>query len=215
MRKRLILILALVWAVLAQAAAPALPDSVTAEAMFVTAPMLKPRVLPELSRSTRLDMLDYFKAGIDKASENNFGGESKVTAIDSLSIDFDLTADIACQLFVLNSGGRPITCIIATYPTPIPDSQLKAYDRNWQEVSILAEPRLSDWLKDKKSRKEAELALPFVLASYRYDPATQTLTVTNEMDAYWIEAERPAVLEQLRDKLSYRWDGKRFKLIKQ
>ncbi len=209
------IILAVAWATLAQAAAPALPDSVTAEAMFVQAPALRPRVLPEISRGTRLDMLDYFKAGIDKASENNFGGQSKVTAIDSLSMDFELTGDIACQLFVLNAGGRPVTCIVTTYPTPIPDSRLRAYDSNWREVSIFAEPTLADWLIDKKSRKEAELALPFVLASYRYDPATQTLTVANEMDAYWIEAERPAVLEQMHKKLAYRWDGKRFKLIKQ
>lgn len=215
MKKGLILIMALAWAAMAQAASPSLPDSVTAEAMFVDAPTLKPRVLPELSRNTRLDMLDYFRAGIDKASENNYGGEAKVTSIDSLSMDFDITADIACQLFVLNANGRPITCIVTTYPTPIPDSRLKAYDRNWREVSIFAEPRLSDWLKDKKSRKEAELAFPFVLASYRYDPATQTLTVTNEMAAYWIESERPAVLDMMHDTLAYRWDGKRFKLIKQ
>ena len=214
MTNRLIIILAFAWAALAQAASPALPDSVTAEAMFVDAPMLKPRVLPELNRSTRLDMLDYFKAGIDKASENNYGGEAKVTAIDTLSMDFDVTADISCQLFVLNAGGRPVTCIVTTYPTPIPDSRLRAYSSNWQEVGIFAEPTLADWLIDKKSRKEAELALPFVLASYRYDPATQTLTVTNEMDAYWVEAERPAVLEHLHKKLVYRWDGKRFKLTK-
>lgn len=206
--------LALVWAAAAQGAAPELPDSVTAEAMFVGAPTLSPRVLPELKVGTRLDMLDYFKADIDKASENNFGGEAKVTAIDSLSLDFNLTADISCQLFVVNAGGLPVTCIVTTYPTPIPDSRLRAYDHNWREASVFAEPRLADWLIDKKNRKEAEQALPFVLASYRYDPATQTLTVTNEMAAYWIEAERPAALAMLHDTLRYRWDGKRFKLIK-
>lgn len=213
MVKKLIMILAIALACpLAWAAAPALPDSVTAEAMFVDAPR---RALSELSRGTRLDMLDYFHAGIDKTSNNVYGGEARVTAVDTLSLDFDLTADIACQLFVVNANGLPVTCIVTTYPTPIPDSGLRAYDHNWREVSVFAEPRLSDWLIAKKDRKEVEQAMPFVLASYRYDPATLTLTVTNEMAAYWTEAERPAVLDMLHQTLAYRWDGKRFKLIRQ
>lgn len=207
------MIFALAWALLAQAKEP-LPVA-TAEDMFVAAPLASPAVMPYLTRSTRLDMLDYFRAGIDKASDNQFGGESKVTALDSLSMDFDLTADIKCQLFVVRQKETPVTCIVTTYPTPIPDSRLKAYDQYWREVNVFAEPRLADWLIDKKDRKEAELALPFMLASYRYDPATETLTVTNEMSAYWIEAERPSVLDRMKDKLVYRWDGKRFKLIKQ
>lgn len=215
MKKTIIILFVWALALPALAAQPELPDSITAEAMFVSAPVLTPRVLPELSRTTRLDMLDYFKANIDKASDNAFGGEAKVTAIYTHSLDFDLTADISCQLCVLNSKGRPVTCIITTYPTPIPDSRLRAYDRYWREAKIFDEPRLSDWLIDKKSRKEAEVAFPFVLASYRYDPATKTLTVTNEMGSYWTTAERPAALDLLKDKLTYRWDGNKFKLIKQ
>lgn len=215
MKKTAIILCTCALALPALAVQPQLPDSVTPEAMFATAPVLSPRVIPELSRTTRLDMLDYFKAGIDKPSDNAFGGEAKVNAIDKHSLDFNLTADITCQLCVLNAKGSPVTCIITTYPTPIPDSRLRAYDRNWREQKIFDEPTLSDWLIDKKNRKQAEAALPFILASYRYDPASLTLTVTNEMPAYWTTDERPAVLDMLKDQLVYIWDGKKFKLIKQ
>lgn len=211
MIKKFTLILTLAWAAFAQAAAPELPDSANARAIFTSAP---PAAMPMLSKNVRMDMLDYFDAGVDHASDNKFGGPAQVTAISQHAIDYQTADGIACQLAVLNAGGRPMVCVVTTYPTPIPDSRLQAWDSDWKETQVFNEPRLADWLIDKKNRKTVEAALPFILASYKYNPETQTLTVTNEMAAYWTADERPAALDMVRDRLLYRWDGKRFKLVK-
>lgn len=190
-------------------------EQLTAEKCFLEAPTT---ILHYIDRGTRLDMIDYFKSGSDKASANAFGNESRITSLDPQSVVVDIDNGVECQFFVLDTRGKkPLIGVIFTLDTPIADSDLSIYTSRWErEEKAFAAPKLADWLTSagKKQRKQVEEAIPFIMASYVYDPATLTLTITNNTADYFCEADAPAELALLKDKLAYKWNGHKFTLLK-
>ncbi len=195
----------------------------TAAKCFADAP---DDILPMLARNTRLDMLDYYRAGSDRQSTNIFGGNSRILAIDSVaggsSLTFEGGSGIRAQIFVLNADSPdPLIGIIETVDTPMPDSSLRIYDKNWQCVGSLLlpagkgiavpAPKLADWLIRPADSDNVAGHLPFVMATYAYDPASRTLSVKHSMDAYFEPSEGAKVLDKIKSQLTYAWDGRQFK----
>ncbi len=172
-------------------------------------------VIPVIDRNTRLDMIDYFTAGLPKASVNRLGGQCSIVEMTDSSATFMLTDSISCQLFVLNPASTaPIIGIITTYADPIADSSVQFYNSRWQPLAgVLAEPGLADWLTPEGKRRRAlvEEELPFILAAYRFIPEQQMLVAVNNTARYFAPADSPQALGLLKPELAYRWDGKRFK----
>lgn len=198
----------------------------TAAKCFAEAP---DDVLPLLTRNTRLDMLDYYKAGSMRHSANVFEGDSRILAIDSVaggsSLTFEGGDGITGQIFVLNADtAEPLIGVVETVDTPMPDSNVRIYDKTWTCVGSLLlppaggvavpAPKLADWLLRTADRAAVAEQLPFVMATYAYDPARRVLTVKHAMDAYFDKADGEKVLSMLKPQLTYVWDGKQFKPAK-
>lgn len=193
-------------------AQPTEREPLTADKCFTAAPTT---IFDLLDSNTRLDMLDYFRAGVSKPSINSMDGECMVLDEEPESLIFQGGTDTTYQIFVLNPTGLHVIGVIETINTPIPDSSVKFYNTRWQPLDdILPTPGIADWTTAKDT-SDAEQALPFVMASYRYDPATGNLTMTQNMDRYFVPSDTPAVLSQIRPTLTYHWDGKKFKPVKQ
>lgn len=186
---------------------------VTAEKCFCEAP---PEVLQLISPNTRLDMIDYFKAGIKKASNNYAGGECSVLQLDPESVTIAAGEGIKYQFFVLQGKKRPYIGVIETLKTPCEESMVKFYTTDWTQVDaaktgLFREPTLHDWLisANKQKSDEAKETLPFIFTAYTYNPANSTLTATNSMDGYYHSTDRPAILKDLRQTITFKWEGKR------
>lgn len=173
---------------------------------FSTAPM---KVLPLLDRSTRLDMLDYFRYGSPAASSNILDGQARVTAEDSLSVSYETTKTATGQMAVLEAGSDTILMVISTVATPHPDSSIAFYDTSWKPLrkAVLTEPKVADWLIGEP---DEDNPLPFILASAAYDASARTLTFTSVMDRYFA-----LPTDYLRKTISYVFDGKKFKELRQ
>lgn len=173
-------------------------------------------VIPLIDKNTRLDMVDYFMAGMSKASTNKLMGSSSIVEMNDSSVLLNLTDSVRCQIFVLNPNApAPIIGVITTYSGPMPDSSVDFYTTRWQKLSgIMPKARLSDWLtaEGAKNRALVEEQLPFILASYAYDPASQTIVATNNTGHYFSKDDAPAALGMLKGQLAYRWEGNKFKL---
>lgn len=172
-------------------------------------------VIPLLDKNTRLDMIDYFLAGQSKPSTNSLAGSSSIVEMNDTSVIFNLTDSIRAQMFVLNpSSPSPVIGLITTFPIPLADSSVEFYNSRWQKLpGLLPEARLTDWLtaEGKGKRAKVEEELPFILASYSFDPATLTLTATNNTSTYYTPDDTPEALSLLKPQIVYSWDGKRFK----
>lgn len=172
-------------------------------------------VMPMLDKNARLDMIDYYSAGVSKASANRLAGSARIVEMTDTSATLMLTDSISCQLFVLNpSSPSPVIGIITTYAWPLPDSSVAFYNSRWQPIGgLLPAPRLAQWLtpEGKRLRAKVEEELPFILATYRFNPADQTLVATNNTSRYYTVSDAPEALGLLKPELAFRWDGKRFK----
>lgn len=195
----------------ALAAAGIHAESLTAAKAFTEAPA---SVFPLLDAPTRLDMVDYSAAGMTTASKNNLGGNSVITEMTPDKLTIKMSDASTHTLFILPASPEPMIGLIRTVATPGNDSSLSLYTAQWQPSKTFAAPGLKDWVTDKAHMADVELMVPFMLVGYDYDPQTQQLTLTNNLQSFLSEDVYAMVAPYMASKLVYSWDGRRFVPVK-
>ncbi|MBD5317224.1 MAG: DUF3256 family protein [Bacteroides sp.] len=195
------------------AGAPAAMAQLTASKAFAEAPK---SVFPLLEPNTRLDMLDYFNAGMSTPSKNNLGGGSAITALKPEFLSINMSDASATQLFLLPAANDTVIGVIRTVSTPALDSSMNLYTSQWQPLKkgAFTAPELKDWVTDSKEIDNVESVVPFMLVDYAYDPATATLTLTNNLKDFLSDDIYSMVSPFLVPSITYVWDGKRFNRTK-
>lgn len=197
------------------ATTPVMMARLTAAGAFADAPA---SMFPLLDRNTRLDMIDYFNSGSTTESQNAMQGKSRVTSLTPDDIKVDMTDASSYQISLLPSGNDTIIAVIQTIATPAHDSHINFYNRSWQELKngCFTPPAMDDWLSESGKKNDGEVAamVPFMLAEYVYDPATSTLSLTNNLKEFLSPDVYQLVSDYLRPSLTYRWDGKRMNPVK-
>lgn len=184
----------------------------TARKAFTEAPA---KIIPLLDRNTRLDMLDYFDAGIERASDNALKGKSQINSLSDNAISVKITDASTIDIIILPAGSDSLIAVINTVATPAPDSKLTVYSRNWESnltPSTFAKPALKDWLsaEGRKNSNEVESLVPFLLIGYSYNPSTATLTLTNNTASFLSPDIYTMVEPFLLPELKYNWNGRKF-----
>ncbi|MDE5786108.1 MAG: DUF3256 family protein, partial [Duncaniella sp.] len=174
-------------------------------------------VFPLLDNSTRMDMIDYFNSGMTNTSTNNLKGQSAVTALSDKTLSVKMTDSSTAQIAVLDAGSGQVIAVISTVAAPGLDSSIAFFDADWSPLpdgNYFAKPSIDDWLTDegKANKAEVEMQVPFMLASYNYDPATGKLLLINNLNRFLDEDIYEIVSPYLRPTLSYTWNGKKFTL---
>lgn len=179
----------------------------TAADFFVSAPET---AVPMLAHNTRLDMLDYFNHGLSTASENLVSGRSRLTANAPGRIEVQLTRDASLVIGLLKQKSDTLLVLIETVHTPVPDSRITLYDKNWQPLR--RQPSMPDakaFVADAKAARKASLPeITFFRADF--DPATGIFTFDNTSAGYYTEYDRPEGLALMRGSLEMLYDGKKF-----
>jgi hypothetical protein len=187
----------------------------TAADYFVSAPT---SVFPTIDKITRLDMLDYFRAGSTKASTNLMGSECMITLDTPQQVSFKTSAVSEYTVCLLPSSYKNVPVIIMvirTLKTPAEDSTLSFYDHKWRQISgIFTPPMLADWTlpEAKKNSKDIADAIPFMLAKAEYSPESQTVIFTGQLDDYIAQESLELAKVSTAKTLTYKWNGK--KLVK-
>jgi len=199
-------------AIVALAAVTASSAEITSTQAFSTAPR---KVMPLLDENARLDMIDYYNSNMSNSTENSYGGQSRILSLSAESLTAQLTDATRCQIAVLPDGKEGLIAIITTVATPAPDSNISIYTPDWMRnvtSSIFAKPVFADWLttEGKKHSREVETTVPFLLVNYSYDPATLTLTLTNNAEEFLGKETYAPISGYIKDKLSYKFNGKKF-----
>jgi len=197
-------------------AAQAPGDTLTAAKAFADAPL---EVFPSIDRMTRLDMIDYFNSGSPKPSKNSFKGDCRILSLSDSQITFSTSDASEVSLSLIPEKKDTVIMVITTIRTPQEDSTAKFYTSSWKKIDkgLFIVPTLNDWmLPEADSRKEdLENLLPFMLASFTYDPSNGTLTLTNNIGGFLPEEATSWAGPMLRSKIVYRWDGKKMVKVKE
>lgn len=185
--------------------------------LFVEAPTA---IFPSVDSLTRLDMVDYFLSGSDRASKNLFNGHARVTRLTADQITVETSAAARKDISLIPRAGSrdTVVMVVTTVQTPAEDSTVKFYDMQWQPIDkgLFIVPTLDDWTLDQArgKRQDLENAVPFMLAKISYEPATSTLTLVNNLGAYLPEEVTGLVGSSLKGELRYRWDGHKMVQVK-
>lgn len=192
-------------------------SALTAADMFVSAPA---EIFPTIDPMTRMDMIDYFRAGSEKASKNLIGGECRIIEDTADKLSFT-TSDVSeYSIIMLEAPGRKpdrIIMLARTLKTPAEDSTIRFFDTGWNEIKgIFKVPALDDWLlpEGRKRRDDVENAVPFVLARLQYFPELRKVTFTNNLSDYLPEESLGIAETSIRKTLTFRWTGKSLVLEK-
>lgn len=184
--------------------------------LFTSAPQ---NVFPLLDQNTRLDMVDYYKNGMSTPSQNSLDGRSLITEMTPASLTVKMTDSSAMQIVELKGPKGSVVALISTVATPGLDSNIKFFDGDWKPLpteSYFVKPGWKEWLTDsgRQNQDEVTMQVPFMLASYRIDPESGTLTLTNNLSHFLDKALYDDLSTYLRPHLVYLWNGKNYTLQK-
>ncbi|MCM1137911.1 MAG: DUF3256 family protein [Duncaniella sp.] len=178
-------------------------------------------VFPLLDMNTRLDMIDYFKNGMTTPSQNALEGKSQITEMTADYMDVKMTDSSTAQLIVLPAGKQEYVALINTVAAPGLDSNMKVFLLNngeWGEaqLTVFAKPGWKEWLTDggQSHRDQVEMKVPFMLVSYKYDPASKQLVLTNNLSKFLDKDLYEDIAMYLRPQLVYTWNGSKFAMKK-
>lgn len=186
----------------------------TAGEIFADAPDDVIKLLPQ---STRLDMLDYYRYGSDKASDNMFGGDARVLNETAADIRWQTSDRADMQLVVLTAANDTVLAVVETLRTPVPDSRITFYTADWRPAKApVTMPSRTDWLTDEGRRHADELAvvLPFDLAEANFDLDDSRLVITNNARTYLTDTEYERVKDWIKPELVYTVSGTKIKDVR-
>lgn len=194
---------------------PALAQQPAALEFFSRAPL---DLASHLSQYSRLDMADYFKLGSKTKVSNELNQQIALTHLDDKMLSYETDDSVSVTVAVLPTAkGDTLLMRIVTLPLPARDSRIYIYDSDWNELQpeIFKAPVLKDWLsvKDSKIKNQIEEDLPFILSEASFNPESGILTLENRSESYFYKKEIPHSLSNMKTKLTYLWNGKRFVLV--
>lgn len=179
--------------------------------LFASAPA---SVFPLLDRDARLDMIDYAANNLTTPTNNALDGRSYITAMTPESVTIKLSDSSTAQLVVLpGKGDEAVVALISTVAAPGLDSSISFYTPEWTRLpsaDYFTKPEWRDWLTPGGDLQTVTSMTPFMLASYAYDPASSTLTLTNNLSKFLDEDIYEIISPSLAPSLVYAWNGKKF-----
>lgn len=98
-------------------------------AQFIAAPI---SVLPVLDTSARLDLIDYFEAGMTAKVENRYAGTSELTALSDTLVALHITEATSLEMCL-----TPDSNIVVKRTYTLPEGDVvceKLYDKEWKRI---------------------------------------------------------------------------------
>lgn len=181
-------------AVLAQGRMTEAQTAEITEKFFTNAPA---QAMPLLSKNARLDMLDYYRNGLSTPTVNELKGRSRITGMSPHSIDVQISDSTALQ-FVLVEPSRFLPdyyiMVVETVNTPVPDSSIRAFDTDWNEMPVELPGYTSFIPKDKRKLTKTMDEPPLTFTEIRFDPEKKTFVFRDRSKEGYYKGDTPEIL---------------------
>lgn len=174
-------------------------------------------IMPAITRSMRMDFIDYMDSGMKARDRNKLGGVSSMTAFSerALTVMTSASGRLDMVLFDRRKGG-PLICLVHTAVTEYEDSHLSFYNADWTPVNadkLIELPQLPDYLT-KTALKNDSLSQFMESSLLRFQTATAVdnglIFRYSSLDAIGPGYEK--YQSWIKPELFYKWNGKRFRL---
>ncbi len=174
-------------------------------------------IIPALTRSDRMDFLDYMDSGMKARAVNKLGGESVMTALSERMLSVTTSGSGKVDMMLLpRKNSSSLICIIRTVTARYDDSHLEFYNEDWTPVDakqLIELPKFDDYLT-KEALKQDSLSYFKKLSILRLQSVTATDNTLEfrytSLDYLGEDADRYRSWIKS-DPIIYTWNGKRFK----
>lgn len=200
-----------------KAADTTVADGLTASKAFVEIPV---KTLDLLSKSVRMDMLDYYEADSLYWAPNAMEGLSRLDTVTPRYLKVTLTPVSTLALQVLGGGKNELIVSVYTVGDTVQakDSDIRFYNASMQELprnKFFSLPKVSDFFncKDRKQMEEIEALVPFPTIEYTLRPDGNTMEARLTVGEFMSREDYDKVKSCLKTHITYVWTGKKYKLL--
>lgn len=175
-------------------------------------------LFPLLTRTSRLDMVDYYKSGQVVAMRNNLTGESRLLEMDSAYLKVQTSGSRVVEMLMRKAGKDTVITVIETVMTPVPDSRLTQWNVHWQRFTsekLFKMPVIDDFVigrmpEQLRADLEAAVIFPLVELTFGGDDH-QTVQARHGIERFLVPEEYKRFSDYLKPSLEYRFDGLKIK----
>ena len=178
-------------------------------------------IFPLLTRTNRLDMVDYHKSGQTVAIANNLTGESRLLELDSTYIKVQTSGSKMVEMLMRTAGKDTVITVIETVMTPVPDSRLTQWNVHWQRFTsdrLFAMPAIDDFIVKKmpqELRADLQDAMIFPLIRLSFTGEKHdTIEASHGLEQFLASNEYQRFAAYLKPSLKYRFNGLKIKPVK-
>ena len=174
-----------------------------------------------LTRTARLDMVDYYNSGQMVDITNNLVGPSRLVELDSVHLKVQTSPSRVVEMLMRKAGKDTVITVIETVMTPVPDSRLTQWNVHWQRFTsdkLFMMPVIDDFIT-KKMPQELRLDLqdamifPLIQLSFKGDNH-DIIEATHGLEKFLAPSEYKRFAPYLKSSLSYRFNGLKIKPVK-
>lgn len=176
-----------------------------------------------LTRTNRLDMVDYYNSGQAVSIENNLAGDSELLELDSAYLKLQASEGKVVELLMMTAGRNDtVIAVIQTVKTPVPDSRISFWNPQWQlyvkPSTFFKMPGIENFITGKMPREmRADLsdAMIFPLIELTFTGERHdVLKATHGLERFLASQEYQRFAPYLKPSISYRVNGVKIKPIK-
>ncbi len=93
-------------------------------------------IVPTVSNTSRLDMIDLYQAGMTARTTTSFGDEAQILVMGESYMAVRTSQASVLQIKRLGKIRRPIYAVVVTVETPVPHSRVELYNAKWEAISL-------------------------------------------------------------------------------
>lgn len=186
--------------------------------LFATEPG---NLFPLLTRTNRLDMVDYYLSGQMVAVNNNLAGESRLLELDSAYLKVQTSGSRVVEMLMRTVGKDTVVTVIETVTTPVPDSRLTQWNSHWQRYTsdkLFKVPTIDDFMVKKmpgELRIDLQNAMIFPLIQLAFKGENHDIIeATHGLDRFLVSSEYKRFEPYFKSTISYRFNGLKIKPVK-
>ena len=197
-------------------AAPALAK--TAKDFFIED---STKVFPLLSKSLRMDMLDYYVSGQSVELENAFGGKSQLLKATNQYVSVRLSDAHSVEIWVPDTVAKKSVGVVNyQYRVPTSDGNIVVYNLVDMSENIKAfdAPDITDFISVPKNsdmnKQEVADKIDIPMISYDINPDTGEITASHNLNEFLSQEEYARIEKYMIKSIRYVWTGKKYKRVK-
>ena len=179
-------------------------------------------IFPLLTRTNRLDMIDYYNSGQMVAVPNNLTGESRLVMMDSTYLKVQTSGSREVEMCMRKVGKDTVITVIETVMTPVPDSRLTQWNSHWQRFTsdrLFSMPGIDAFITGKMPRElradlQDAMIFPLIHLTFKGEKH-DIIEAAHGLEQFLAPSEFQRFATYLKPSLNYRFSGLKIKPVKQ